>query len=59
MNTLLINDLIEQIGTDIENEDVSAIEELIAKLLGLEDVYPLDGIEVKKLLLGFLSEKEN
>ena len=49
----LINDLIEQIVKDVHKGDVTAIHELISKLV------KLDSVQVTVLLNGFLPENNN
>jgi hypothetical protein len=49
----LINDLIEEIVEDVHKGDVTAIHELISKLV------ELDSVQVTVLLEGFLPENNN
>lgn len=49
----LINDLIEEIVKDVHKGDVTAIHELISKLV------ELDSVQVTVLLKGFLPENNN
>lgn len=48
----LINDLIEQIVKDVHKGDVTAIHELVSKLI------ELDSVQVTLLLKGYLPEEK-